>query len=75
MAEALNQPGGQPPVSAPVQTGAVATAVTRQLDLEARAEAAEALRRAPGIMKLIEARIFKFDDFLTNGELNARKLQ
>jgi hypothetical protein len=54
LAEALNQhggqPGGQPPVSAPVQTGAVATAVTRQLDLEARAEAAEALRRAPGIM-------------------------
>ena len=65
LAEALNQPGGQPPVSAPVQPGTVATAVTRQLDLEARAEAAEALRRAPGIMKLIEARIFKFDDFLT----------
>ena len=26
-------------------------------------------------MKLIEARIFKFDDFLTNGNLDARKLQ
>eukprot|EP01044_Picomonas_judraskeda_P013505 COSAG03_NODE_2048_length_3185_cov_42.169151_4_plen_66_part_00 len=42
---------GQPPVSAPVQTGSAATAVTRQLDLEARAEAADALRRVPGIMK------------------------
>ena len=35
---------------------------------------ANALRRTPGIMKLIEARIFKFDDFLTDGSLDMRKL-
>lgn len=64
------------PAPAPVaaQPGAAAVAVTRQLDLVARAEAADALRRTPGIMKLIEARIFKFDDFLTNGSLDPRKL-
>ena len=58
----------------PAQPGAGAVAVTRQLDLEARAEAANALRNTPGIMKLIEARIFKFDDFLTDGSLDVRKL-
>ena len=54
--------------------GAAATSTTRKLDLVARAEAADALRRTPGIMKLIEARIFKFDDFLTDGSLDATKL-
>jgi hypothetical protein len=62
------------PAPAPAQAGSGAVAVSRQLDVEARAEAAEALRRAPGIMKLIEARVFKFDDFLTNGSLDPRKL-
>jgi len=54
--------------------GAAAASTTRKLDLVARAEAADALRRTPGIMKLIEARIFKFDDFLTDGSLDATKL-
>ena len=36
--------------------------------------APNALRDTPGIMKLIEARIFKFDDFLTDGQLDVRKL-
>ena len=54
-------------VVVPAQPGAGAVAVMRQLDLEARAEAANALRGTPSIMKLIEARIFKFDDFLTDG--------
>ena len=62
------------PAPAPAQPGAGAVAVTRQLDLEARAEAANALRNTPGIMKLIEARVFKFDDFLTNGNLDPQKL-
>jgi hypothetical protein len=62
------------PAPAPAQAGSGAVAVSRQLDVEARAEAAEALRRAPGIMKLIETRIFKFSDFLTNGSLDPRKL-
>eukprot|EP01043_Picozoa_sp_COSAG02_P060407 COSAG02_NODE_7887_length_2808_cov_2.029575_4_plen_441_part_01 len=62
------------PAPAPAQAGSGAVAVSRQLDVEARAEAAEALRRAPGIMKLIETRIFKFNDFLTNGSLDPRKL-
>jgi hypothetical protein len=84
LAEELNQPGGQPSASEPTpapapapaaaRPGSGAIAVTRQLDLEARAEAANALRNTPGIMKLIEARIFKFDDFLTNGSLDMRKL-
>jgi hypothetical protein len=62
------------PAPAPAQSGTGAVAVTRQLDLEARAEAANALRNTPGIMKLIEARVFKFDDFLTNGNLDPQKL-
>jgi hypothetical protein len=62
------------PAPTAAQAGSGAVAVTRQLDLVARAEAADALRRTPGIMKLIEARIFKFDDFLTNGSLDPRKL-
>ena len=64
------------PAPAPeaAQAGSGAVAVSRQLDVEARAEAAEVLRRAPGIMKLIEARIFTFGDFLTDGSLDPRKL-
>jgi hypothetical protein len=62
------------PPSADAPPGAAATSTTRKLDLVARAEAADALRRTPGIMKLIEARIFKFDDFLTDGSLDATKL-
>ena len=70
-----NEPVPAPaPAPAPAQAGSGAVAVSRQLDVEARAEAAEVLRRAPGIMKLIEARIFKFDDFLTNGNLDPQKL-
>ena len=43
---------------------------TQELELEARAEVVEVLRKSPGIMKLIETRIFKFQDFLTNGALD-----
>ena len=70
-----NEPVPAPaPAPEAAQAGSGAVAVSRQLDVEARAEAAEALRRAPGIMKLIEARVFKFDDFLTNGNLDPQKL-
>ena len=70
-----NEPAPAPaPAPQAAQAGSGAVAVSRQLDVEARAEAAEVLRRAPGIMKLIEARIFKFDDFLTNGNLDPQKL-
>ena len=70
-----NEPVPAPaPAPQAAQAGSGAVAVSRQLDVEARAEAAEVLRRAPGIMKLIEARIFKFDDFLTNGNLDPQKL-
>ena len=62
------------PPSADAPPGSAATSTTRKLDLVARAEAVSALRRTPGIMKLIEARIFKFDDFLTDGSLDATKL-
>ena len=62
------------PPSADAPPGAAATSTTRKLDLVARAEAADALRRTPGIMKLIEARAFSFDDFLTDGSLDVTKL-
>jgi hypothetical protein len=62
------------PPSADAPPGAAAASTTRKLDLVARAEAADALRRTPGIMKLIEARAFNFDDFLTDGSLDAQKL-
>ena len=62
------------PPSADAPPGTAAASTTRKLDLVARAEAADALRRTPGIMKLIEARAFSFDDFLTDGSLDAQKL-
>ena len=62
------------PPSADAPPGTAAASTTRKLDLVARAEAADALRRTPGIMKLIEARAFNFDDFLTDGSLDAQKL-
>jgi hypothetical protein len=62
------------PPSADAPPGTAAASTTRKLDLVARAEAADALRRTPGIMKLIEARAFNFDDFLTDGSLDVQKL-
>ena len=40
----------------------------------AKAEAARLLRDSPGILKLLSARVFKFSDFLTNGEFDPQKL-
>jgi hypothetical protein len=48
--------------------------VTAKLNVRARRDAADALRRSPGVMKLIKTGIFKFDDFLTNGALDMRKI-
>ena len=48
--------------------------VAAELNVKARRDAADALRRSPGIMKLIKSGIFKFDDFLTNGALDLRKI-
>jgi hypothetical protein len=66
LAEALNQPGGRVNV-APAEP-------LKQLDVVAKAEAARLLRDSPGILKLLSARVFKFSDFLTNGEFDLRKL-
>ena len=44
--------------------------ITAELNVKARRNAADALRRSPGVMKLIKTGIFKFDDFLTNGTLD-----
>ena len=48
--------------------------ITAELNVKARRDAADAMRRSPGIMKLIKSGIFKFDDFLTNGALDLRKI-
>ena len=67
LAEALNRPGGR--VSA-----APAVEPLKQLDVVAKAEAARLLRESPGILKLLASRVFKFSDFLTNGEFDPQKL-
>lgn len=67
LAEALNEPGGRAsaePAAEPLQ----------QLDVVAKAEAARLLRDSPGILKLLASRVFKFSDFLTNGEFDPQKL-
>jgi tellurite resistance protein len=67
LAEALNQPGGRASTAPAVEP-------LKQLDIVAKAEAARLLRDSPGILKLLSSRVFKFSDFLTDGEFDPRKL-
>ena len=77
--EASNRPDAPPPSAAPARAatalaGAAAAAMSRMLSLVALTEAPNALQGSPGIMKLLEAHIFRFSDFLTNSELDLQKL-
>ena len=45
--------------------------IVAELNVRARRDAAGALRRSPGVMKLIKSGIFKFDDFLTGRGLGS----
>eukprot|EP01043_Picozoa_sp_COSAG02_P065714 COSAG02_NODE_10000_length_2054_cov_2.076726_3_plen_441_part_01 len=67
LAEALNQPGGRASTAPAVEP-------LKQLDIVAKAEAARLLRDSPGILKLLSSRVFKFSDFLTDGEFDPQKL-
>jgi tellurite resistance protein len=67
LAEALNRPGGRASTAPAVEP-------LKQLDVVAKAEAARLLRDSPGILKLLSSRVFKFSDFLTDGEFDPQKL-
>ena len=67
LAEALNRPGGRASTAPVVEP-------LKQLDVVAKAEAARLLRDSPGILKLLSSRVFKFSDFLSDGEFDPRKL-